>query len=120
LHEAVGRIEKTLAKRLAMATKKSSTDEQMHRARKAGKRVRYAAEAATEAGDPRADKIAKKIKQLQEILGEFQDSVVAAELLRRLASDASERGEDSFTYGVLVAEERQRAAEARSRTRKQG
>ena len=119
LHEAVDRIEKTLAKRLAKATKKSSTDEQMHRARKAGKRVRYAAEAATKAGDPRADKIAKKIKQLQEILGEFQDSVVAAELLRRLASDASERGEDSFTYGVLVAEERQRASEARRRTRKQ-
>jgi CHAD domain-containing protein len=120
LHEAVDRIEKTLAKRLAKATRKSSTDEQMHRARKAGKRVRYAAEAATEAGDPRADKIAKRIKRLQDLLGEFQDSVVAAELLRRLASDASERGEDSFTYGVLVAEERQRASQARRRTRKEG
>lgn len=119
LHEAVDRIEKTLAKRLAHATHKSSTDEQMHRARKAGKRVRYAAEAATAAGDPDAPKIAKKIKRLQEILGEFQDSVVAEELLRRLALDASDRGEDGFTYGVLVAEEREHAQQARRRARKE-
>ena len=118
LQEAVGRIEKTLAKRLNDAARKSSTDEQMHRARKAGKRVRYAAEAATAAGDPDAPKIAKKIKGLQDVLGEFQDSVVAAELLRRLASDAADRGEDSFTYGVLVAEERQNALQARRRARK--
>ncbi len=119
LHEAVEQIEKKLAKRLTHATRKSSTDEQMHRARKAGKRVRYAAEAATADGTPDADKIAKKIKRLQDILGEFQDSVVAAELLRRLATDASDRGEDSFTYGVLVAEERQNAEQMRRRARKQ-
>jgi CHAD domain-containing protein len=118
LHEAVERIEKTLAKRMTSATRKSSTDEQMHRARKAGKRVRYAAEAATEAGDADAPKIARRIKRLQDILGEFQDSVVAEELLRRLAADAADRGEDSFTYGVLVAEERQHAQQARRRARK--
>ena len=90
----------------------------MHRARKAGKRVRYAAEAATAEAIPDAPKIARKIKRLQEILGEFQDSVVAEELLRRLASDASDRGEDGFTYGVLVAEEQQRADAARRKARR--
>lgn len=117
LHDTLMRIEKELNKRLAKASRKVSTDAQMHRARKAGKRVRYAAEATTLAGDQDAPRIAKAITKVQDALGEFQDSVVAAELLRRLADDAVERGEDAFTYGVLVAEERQRAEDARRHTR---
>jgi CHAD domain-containing protein len=118
LHQAVDRVEKTLAKRLRRAWTPAGTDEQMHRARKAGKRARYAAEAATTEGDPRAEKIAGDVARLQSILGEFQDSVVAAELLHRLAADASARGEENFTYGVLAAAERQHADKARRRARK--
>ena len=119
LHEAIERVEHTLGKRLRRAARPSGTDEQMHGARKAGKRVRYAAEAAAAGGDSRASSLAKDTAKLQELLGEFQDSVVAAELLRRLASDAAGAGEDGFTYGVLVAEERQRAEGVRRRTRRQ-
>lgn len=118
LNEAIDRVERTLGKRLRRAARSSGTDEQMHGARKAGKRVRYAAEAAA-GGDTRADTLAKHTARLQGLLGEFQDSVVAAELLRRLATDAAGQGEDGFTYGVLVAEERQRAEEARRRARQQ-
>jgi CHAD domain-containing protein len=119
LNEAIDRVERTLGKRLRRAARSSGTDEQMHGARKAGKRVRYAAEAAAAGGDTRADNLAKQTAKLQGLLGEFQDSVVAAELLRRLATDAAGQGEDGFTYGVLVAEERQRAEEARRRARQQ-
>jgi CHAD domain-containing protein len=80
--------------------------------------VRYAAEAAATSGDTRAGSLAKDTAKLQDLLGEFQDSVVAAELLRRLATDAAGQGGDGFTYGVLVAEERQRAEQARRRARK--
>jgi CHAD domain-containing protein len=118
LHEAIDRVERTLGKRLRRATKGSATDEQMHGARKAGKRVRYAAEAAAAAGDDQAEQLAQDITKLQDLLGEFQDSVVAAHLARRLAEVAHEAGEDGFTYGVLVAEQRRHADEARNRARR--
>jgi CHAD domain-containing protein len=118
LSEAIDRVERTLAKRLRRATRRSSTDEQMHGARKAGKRVRYAAEAAAAAGDDEALQLAQDITKLQDLLGEFQDSVVAAHLARRLAEVAAERGEDGFTYGVLVAEQRRHADDARKRARR--
>jgi len=118
LNAAIDRVERTLGKRLRRASQPSGTDEQMHGARKAGKRVRYAAEAAATSGDTRAGSLAKDTAKLQELLGEFQDSVVAVELLRRLATDAAGQGEDGFTYGVLVAEERQRAEQARRRARR--
>ncbi|HKF31076.1 MAG TPA: CYTH and CHAD domain-containing protein [Jatrophihabitantaceae bacterium] len=118
LHEAMDRVERTLGKRLRRATRRSGTDEQMHRARKAGKRVRYAAEAAAAAGDDPAHQLAQDITKLQDLLGEFQDSVVAAHLARRLAEVAAEHGEDGFTYGVLVAEQRRHADEARNRARR--
>lgn len=117
LHDTLMHIERQLDKRLAKASRKVSTDTQMHRARKAGKRVRYAAEAVTIAGDLDAPRIAKAITKVQDALGEFQDSVVAAQVLRRLADEAGERGENAFTYGVLVAEERQRGEDARRHTR---
>jgi CHAD domain-containing protein len=114
LTDTLGRLEKTLNKRLRAATSTSGTDEDMHRARKTGKRARYAAEAAAEAvGDP----IGRAAAKLQDLLGEYQDSVVAQHLLRRLAADAWNRGEDAFTYGVLVANERQIVEQIKRRAR---
>ena len=113
LLQAVDRAERKLGKRLSDAVEPSGTDEQLHSARKAGKRARYAAEAAT--GDN--SKAVRAAKALQDLLGEFQDSVVAEAVLRRLADDAWSRGENNFTYGVLVAEERGRADEARVQAR---
>jgi CHAD domain-containing protein len=118
LHEAIDRVERTLGKRLRRATKRSGTDKEMHGARKAGKRVRYAAEAAAVTGDDQAQRLAQDITKLQDLLGEFQDSIVAAHLARRLAEVAAEHGEDGFTYGVLVAEQRRHADAARQRARR--
>ncbi len=113
LRVALERAERKLGARLANATQPKGTDEQLHGARKAGKQVRYAAEAAIgEDSKPVAE-----AKKLQDLLGDFQDSVVATEILRRLAVQARELGEDNFTYGVLVADERHRAAQARDAAR---
>jgi len=109
LREGVRRAERKLGKRLSSAVEPRGTDEQLHGARKAGKRARYAVEAT----DGELGKAVRRAKELQDLLGEFHDAVVAAATLRRLAADAWARGEDGFTYGILLADERARAQTAR-------
>ena len=118
LLEAIDRAQRRLGKRLRRAARASGTDEQMHGARKEGKRLRYAAEAVAAGGDSRAADLARRTAELQELLGEFQDSIAANELLRRLATDRAGQGADSFTYGVLVGVERQRAEQIRRDVRR--
>ena len=67
------------------ATKAGGSPEDMHRARKTGKRTRYAAEVAPVGEIP---DLVHHATALQDILGEYQDSVVATALLQRLAEDA--------------------------------
>jgi CHAD domain-containing protein len=87
--------------------------EELHRARKAAKRLRYAAE-LVEPADSRMKGIARDAKDLQTLLGEHQDAVVAANFLSKVsaASDKENSG-SGFTYGVLVANELNRAADIR-------
>ena len=68
-------------------------DEALHGARKAAKRTRYAAEASRPALGPPAKKFAKRIKRVQQLLGDHQDSVVARGALRELATQAHQAGE---------------------------
>ncbi|AXK34177.1 CHAD domain-containing protein [Streptomyces armeniacus] len=83
----------------------------LHEARKAAKRARYAAEAACPALGKRARRQAKRMTEVQELLGEHQDSVVARDALADMAREAHAAGEESFTYGLLYERERARAAE---------
>ncbi|MFD6278436.1 CHAD domain-containing protein [Streptomyces sp. NPDC060209] len=89
-------------------------DVAMHEARKAAKRVRYAAEAARPALGKPAKKFAKRMKSVQSVLGDHQDSVVARDALRTLAVQAHGAGESAFTWGLLYARE-EAAAAARER-----
>ncbi|MGI8678730.1 MAG: CHAD domain-containing protein [Jatrophihabitans sp.] len=104
----------TASRRLRHAVRGADPDE-LHRARKAAKRARYAAELASHGGDK---KKIKKYKEVQDVLGEHQDAVVSAEVIRRLGTRAGTvRDENGFTYGVLYqreldAEQRLRAAAA--------
>ncbi|MET7364689.1 CYTH and CHAD domain-containing protein [Streptomyces sp. NPDC005566] len=83
----------------------------MHEARKAAKRVRYAGEAARPALGKPAKKFAKRIKAVQKVLGEHQDSVVARDALRALAVQAHGAGESAFTWGLLYGQEEAAAAD---------
>ncbi|MBA2443855.1 MAG: CYTH and CHAD domain-containing protein [Nocardioidaceae bacterium] len=114
----VHRAEKKLYKRLDRAAETGMDDDLLHQARQAGKRFRYAAELTEPImGDKATDKV-KQAKKFQDVLGEFQDSVVSVDILRRLGARAGTKpGSNGFTYGVLLERELQRAEEARAAMR---
>ena len=85
--------------------------ERLHRARKALKRLRYAAELG-EPVDSALSDIASEAKHLQTVLGDHQDAIVAAEFLSTAAS--SNGAGSAFTYGVLMANELALAARIRA------
>ena len=84
----------------------SPANEELHAVRKKGKRARYAAELAGQM------KLVKRAKKLQDVLGEHQDAVVAAERLRELAAGAAP--EQTLVAGRLVEREEERRLEARA------
>ncbi|OKK08685.1 metal-binding protein [Streptomyces sp. CB03234] len=86
-------------------------DVAMHEARKAAKRARYAAEAAAPVLGKPAKRFVKRVKAVQKVLGDHQDSVVARDTLRDLAIKAHAAGETAFTWGLLYGQEEARAAE---------
>ena len=111
----VQRADRKTHRRLAQASKAyrrgdPEADVLMHRARKAGKRHRYAVELATPVLGTKADAVVASRKEFQELLGEHQDSVVAAGLLRELGAQAGADGTNGFTWGVLHEREQEAAA----------
>jgi CHAD domain-containing protein len=106
--------ERTLHKRLRRA--RHGDDDLLHRARKAAKRARYAAELARPALGKPANRAAGRAKKLQTRLGNYLDSALAcASLLRLGAATARIPDENGFTYGVLYRLERDRADAQRAR-----
>ena len=84
-------------------------NEALHETRKAAKRLRYAAESAVPAFGRRAEKLAKRAKRVQDVLGEHQDTVVARSTLREIGAKAYLEHENGFTFGLLHAREAARA-----------
>ena len=108
-----GRGEK-VSKHLAAGLGPGGDDEELHKARKAGKRARYAAELAHPVLGKKTKNSVKRYQDLQDILGDHQDGVVAADLLRRIAAGTAQYpDENGFTYGLLYAQELHRAQESR-------
>jgi CHAD domain-containing protein len=86
-------------------------DVALHEARKAAKRARYAGETAAPVLGGPARRFVKRVKAVQKVLGDHQDSVVARATLRDLAVQAHLSGETAFTWGLLYGEEEAGAAE---------
>ena len=88
----VKKAEKKVRKRLAAArwrrreAGEDGADELFHSARKAGKRHRYAVEAAVPLWGAKAEKIVAARKDLQDVLGAHQDRAVNAAFLRDLGA----------------------------------
>ncbi|MFJ7588204.1 CHAD domain-containing protein [Streptomyces sp. NPDC097617] len=117
LPKAVLRDYERLAGRIGSALSLDEGHERdlaLHEARKAAKRLRYAAESAEPVLGGPAKHLAKAGKSVQNLLGDHQDSVVAREALRGLAVQATGAGESAFTWGVLYARE-ESLAERRER-----
>jgi CHAD domain-containing protein len=93
-------------------------DVALHSARKAAKRARYAAELLSSL-QPKARRKAKAHKRVQGALGDHQDTVVARDVLRRMAAGTgTSQGRNGFTYGLLYAREQRIAQETRLTARK--
>ena len=106
----VRRAGRRLLRALASVPEAEDRDAALHEARKAAKRARYAAEAAVPALGSAAGRQAAAAKDMQEVLGDHHDSVVARAVLLDLAGKAREAGEDTFTYGLMYQRQVGRAA----------
>ena len=110
IDSAIKKAKKKVDERLSMAVAarraEEASDEMFHRARKASKRHRYAVEAALPLWGSKADKIISQRKDLQDLLGNHQDSIVSAAFLRELGGRLGVRsGQNGFSYGILYARE---------------
>ncbi|MEV7358992.1 CHAD domain-containing protein [Kitasatospora sp. NPDC091276] len=86
-------------------------DRALHEARKAAKRARYAGETAAPAVGAAAERYTDRMKAVQELLGEHQDAVIAADTLAGQAADSGE----PFGLGALYARQLTAAETARAR-----
>lgn len=86
-------------------------DTARHDTRKVAKRTRYTAEAATATLGAPAAVIAEQAKSLQDVLGRFQDGLIAQERLAGIAAAAVDPRE-AFTLGILYELERREAQAA--------
>lgn len=117
LRERADRAQRKADRRLAAALE-SGEDAMLHRARKAAKRARYAAELCRPLDDKAksAKRTIKHYKRIQRVLGDHQDCAVAAETLRRMGAAAGKTtAENGFTFGMLYAREQQIAAQCREK-----
>lgn len=81
-------------------------EEYFHDMRKAAKKLRYAAEAVGSATGMKTGKIYKACKQMQSVLGDFQDSVTSRDKLLAMSQADRRKGNDAFAYGLLYQRER--------------
>ncbi len=100
-------------RRMEAAEDAAAQDHELHETRKAAKRLRYAAESAEPVLGTEATALAGRAEQVQEVLGDHQDSVVARELLRGLAVQVFLDGGNPFTFGRLHAAEEHRGESSR-------
>jgi CHAD domain-containing protein len=84
----------------------------LHETRKAGKRLRYAAEIAGPAVGKPAKRLKRRAKTVHKLLGDHQDAVVARPVIRELAAQAHLDGGNGFTFGILHRLETNRADQA--------
>lgn len=101
-----------LAKGASRVRRKDAADEDWHRTRIKAKQARYSAEAVVPVFGKPAKALAREAEAVQELLGEHQDAVVAADVLRRLAV-APRSGSIAFTLGLLHARQQQVIARTR-------
>jgi CHAD domain-containing protein len=91
------------------ATTQHERDDLLHEVRKAAKRARYAGESVESKYGEKARRFAGAMEEVQTILGDQHDAVIALDRLRAAGDAAHAEGESAFVFGRLHARE---AAEA--------
>jgi CHAD domain-containing protein len=97
--------------RAVEAVEPDGPDEELHEVRIRAKRCRYAAEVAALAVGRPAKRFAGAVAELQEVLGEHQDAVVAETWLRTAAPELGPA--EALVAGQLIAGQRQIAGRTR-------
>ena len=77
-------------------------DAALHEIRKRAKRARYAAELAATALEDKAGRFAERLADLQDVLGDLQDAVVAEERLAALVRDERLTPGEAFAAGRMA------------------
>jgi CHAD domain-containing protein len=114
LRKAVRKSGRRLRRRLESASGAVGVERTaaLHEVRKAAKRARYTGELASDVLGRRAAKLVTAMEEVQDTLGEGQDSAVTRQLCLSLGIAASAAGENAWTYGRLHGLEQARADRA--------
>ncbi|MET3176268.1 UNVERIFIED_ORG: CHAD domain-containing protein [Arthrobacter sp. UYCu721] len=124
--KTAGKLVAKAAKRLQRAAKAAKRSHRgaehetaLHQVRKDAKRLRHVAESVEPVHGKRATKIAKAAHRHQQILGDFHDSVVARDLLAKLAAAPDLPEAVASAYVTLHTRQVQLAADAEAAYRKE-
>jgi CHAD domain-containing protein len=85
----------------AVAAEGGDLESQLHAVRKAGRRLRYAAEVAESANVGRSPVVAAAAERVQDTLGEHRDCILFGRHLSRTADRAEAAGEKTAVYTAL-------------------
>ena len=96
---------RTAVDAVAEATTRQERDERLHEVRKAAKRARYAGESVERQYGAKARRFAEAMEEIQTILGDQHDAVIALDRLRAAADAAHADGQSAFSFGRLHARE---------------
>ena len=107
------RTEHRRVRKLVRRLPNDPPDAALHELRRAIKRARYAAELAGAAGMPRAKSYVRRATKLQDLLGEHQDAVVAANELSNMDKDLT-RPAAHLAVAELIRLQTSRRAAVRS------
>jgi len=121
LPAAVGRAYRRARRRMRHAKTLhpgAARDAALHETRKAAKRTRYAAEAATPACGKDARRFGRRMKSVQSALGDHHDAVRASAAAREIGVRASLAGENAFSFGMLLERADHDAADSRAKAGK--
>lgn len=123
--KAAGKLVAKAAKRLRRAAREARRlrggaehETSLHQVRKDAKRLRHVAESVGPVHGKRAAKVAEAAQRQQKILGDFHDSVVARDLLAKLATAAGLPEAAASGYVSLRTRQVQLAAEAEAAYKK--
>ena len=100
----MGKLTRRPWKRLRKAVRalpEAPADADLHEVRKRAKQARYALEAVAPVAGPRVARAAKRLADLQGVLGDHQDTVVAYGWLHDAARDSGD-AESKFVAGVMA------------------
>ncbi len=109
------RVEKRAARAAAVdpADDEEAYAARMHAARKAAKRLRYAAEAAAPVAGKPARRLARQAKRFQSRTGEYNDTHLLRRRLAHLVDTADPDAGEAFTLGVLHGRVQRHGAQLR-------